>query len=116
MKFDPIVYKRFDRNPVGCFSAELTDDGWAKTMFDHDLQEHLRMFEVDEFIKLVRSFFHEVPDWKTLQKFNHKYGAEIRTDDGTKISAVNFIGNMMDYTFKVNGIHLEAYPYRKIQH
>lgn len=115
MIFDPVKYHRFERDPVGCFTAEMTPNGWANTKFDHDLEEHLWTEEVGEFVRVMHSFFKECPTWKELDKFAKKHGTVIRNDDGTPESFVNVLGVVMDYTFKIHGSKLDVFPYRKNQ-
>ena len=116
MKYDPVAYARFERTPIGCFSAEMTSDGWANTKFDHDLQEHLLSDEVSEFIRLVHHFFKDNADWQKLQKFATKYCTEIRDEFGNPIRAVNYLGDELDYTLHINGTAVNIFPYRKSQH
>lgn len=116
MKCDPVEYFPFERNPIGCFSAEMTAGGWANTKFDHSLQEHLLSDEVSEFIHLVYHFFKENADWQKLQKFAGKHGTEINGDDYSTILAFNYEGEIMDYIVHVIGTKLQIFPYRKTQH
>ena len=114
MKYDPVKYKRYERTPIGCFSAEMTANGWANTKFDHDLQEHLLSDEVSEFIRLAHHFFKECSDWAKLNKFVQKYGTEIDGEDYNTVLAFNFVGDNLDYTFHVDGTRLRIFPYRKL--
>ena len=116
MNYDPVKYLRFERMPVGCFSAEMTANGWANTKFNHDLQEHLFSGEVSEFVRLVHHFFKDNADWQKLQKFAGKYCTEIRDEFGNPISAVNYLGDELDYTLHINGTTVNIFPYRKSQH
>ena len=114
--FEPVKYKRYERTPVGCFSAEMTMNGWAETKFDHDLQTHLVSDEVSEFIRLVHQLFKECSEWAKLEKFAKKYGTEIEGEDFNKILAFNYTGNVMDYTVHIDRTLLKVFPYRKINH
>lgn len=116
MKYDPVKYKQYERTPIGCFSTEMTANGWANTKFDHDLQEHLLSDEVSEFVHLIHHFFKECDNWQKLQKYAKKYGQTIKTDDYDTFSAFNFIGDVVDYTFKLTGTTLNVFPYRKYKH
>ena len=113
MNYDPVRYKHFERTPIGCFSAEMTENGWANTKFDHDLQEHLLSDEVHEFIKLVHHFFKECSDFTKLNKFAQKHGTEIKGEEYETILAFNYSFDALDYTFHVNRTHLNVFPYRK---
>ena len=113
MKYDPVKYKRYERTPIGCFSAEMTANGWANTKFYHDLQEHLLSDEVSEFIKLVYHFFKECDGWAKLEKFAKKHGTEIEGENYSTVLAFNYAGDLMDYSFKVDQTHLNVFPYRK---
>ena len=116
MNYNPAKYKHYSRTPIGCFSAEMTANGWANTKFDHDLQEHLVSDEVGEFVRLVHHFFKECSDLAKLDKFVHKYGTEIEGEDYSTTLAFNFEEEVMDYTFCVDRTKLTAFPYRKSQH
>jgi len=116
MKYDPVKYKQFERLPVGCFSAEMTANGWANTKFDHDLQEHLLSDEVREFAHLMYRFFKECSDLTRLNKYANKYGKEVKGEDYSLILAFVYEGDCLDYSFYVNGSDLNVFPYRKIQH
>jgi hypothetical protein len=112
-KFEYVPYARFERDPIGCFMAEMTASGWAKTKFDHKLQEHLLSNEVSEFLELVQSFFKEADNWLTLNKFKQKYGTRIAGD--LQRYAMNVIGEVLDYTIMVTESSLEIFPYRKFR-
>jgi predicted AlkP superfamily phosphohydrolase/phosphomutase len=116
MNYDPVKYKRFERDPVGCFEAEMTANGWANTKFDHELQEHLLSDETSEFIRLVHHLFNECSDWSKLNKLVKKYGTEIKSEDYSTIFAFNYEEDMMDYIVHINRTQLRIFPYRKTQH
>lgn len=116
MIFDPVPYQRFDRKPGGCFTAQMMPDGWANTNFDHELEEHLLSDEVNEFVRVVHSFFTECADWTKLHKFTQKYCKPRINDDGVQTMYCNVIGNILDYTFRINGTRIEVFPYRKFKH
>jgi len=116
MIFNPVPYMQNERDPVGCFTAEMTASGWAKTKFDHDLQEHLLSDEVSEFVRCVESFFRECSDWQKLQKYASKHGEEVAGDDYNTVLAISYEGKQMDYMFRVNGNYLSVFPYRKFRH
>ena len=115
MKYDPVKCKRYERTPIGCFSAEMTANGWANTKFDHDLQEHLLSDEVSEFIRLAHNFFKECPDWIKLNKFIQKHGTKIDGEDYNTIFAFNYEGDSLDYTVHIDQTVLKIFPYRKIR-
>ena len=112
MKFEPVKYKQYDKDPVGCFEAHMTADGWAETKYVNNASPILFSSEVSEFFRLVDSFFKECPDWQKLQKFTKKYGTEVRTDFGS-IQAVNFHGDHLNYTMRIDGTTVAIEPYRK---
>ena len=116
MNYDPAIYKQYERIPIGCFNAEMGASGWENTRFDHEIQEHLLSDEVGEFIRLVHHFFKECSDWLKLSKYVKKYGTEIEGEDYSMISAFNFVGEEMDYTFYVDQTRLRVFPYRKFNH
>lgn len=113
MKYDPVKYKQFERDPVGCFEAEMTANGWANTKFDHELQEHLLSDEVGEFVRLAYHFFKECSDWIKLNKFIQKHGTKIEGEDYNTIFAFNYEGDSLDYTVHVDQTVLKIFPYRK---
>ena len=78
MNYDPVRYQPYDRDPLGCFSAEMLTDGWGNTKFDHALEEHLLSAEVSEFMKLIHHIFYgEAKDWSMLnQKGNSGRGLQ----------------------------------------
>jgi len=115
MIFDPVKYKRFERDPIGKFEAQMDADGWAETRYANKTSSVLLSEEISEFIKVVESFFHECPDWLKLYKFMKKNATELRGDFGT-VFAMNVLGKTMDYTFRLSGTNLEIEPYRKAQH
>lgn len=116
MKCDPVKYKHFERNPIGYFEAHMSADGWTETKYVNDTSSVLLSSEISEFIWLVEHFFKECNSWQKLQKYAEKHGTTIHSDDYGTASAFNFIGNSMDYTFKLIGTTLTAYPYRKYTH
>lgn len=116
MKYDPVIYKRFERNPIGCFEAHMTDSGWRETKYVNESDNHLFSSELSEFIRLVHHFFKENDDWMKLQKFSNKYGTSIPNNGFDKIIAVNYIGESMDYTVHITGTTLNIFPYRKYSH
>lgn len=115
MKYDPVKHKQYERTPIGCFSAEMTANGWANTKFDHDLQAHLLSDEVGEFVRLTYHFFKECPDWIKLNKFIQKHGTKIDGEDYNTIFAFNYEGDSLDYTVHVDQTVLKIFPYRKIR-
>lgn len=115
MKFDPVKYKRFERTPVGFFEAHMLASGWGETKFVNESLFNLLSDELCEFIRLVEHLFKECPDWTKLQKYVRKYGTEIH-DDYDVFSAINFIGDRMDYTAHIRGTTLIIYPYRHFRH
>ena len=115
-KYDPVKYKRFERDPIGCFEAHMMADGWAETKYVNDTSSVLLSVEVSEFIRLVHHLFKECEDWQKLQKFANKHGTEIHTDDYSTIQAFNILGDVMDYTVHINGTTMNIFPYRKYQH
>ena len=115
MNYDPVKYKQFERDPVGCFEAEMTANGWANTKFDHELQVHLLSDEVGEFVRLAYHFFKECSDWTKLNKFIQKHGTKIDGEDYNTISAFNYEGDSLDYTVHVDQTVLKIFPYRKIR-
>ena len=115
MNYDPVKYKQFERDPVGCFEAEMTANGWANTKFDHDLQVHLLSDEVGEFVRLAYHFFKECSDWTKLNKFIQKHGTKIEGEDYNTIFAFNYEGDSLDYTVHVDQTVLKIFPYRKIR-
>ncbi len=116
LKLEPVKYKRFERTPIGCFSAEMTANGWANTKFDHDLQSHLLSNEVSEFVTIVYTLFKECQDWATLGKFAKKYGTEVEGDDFSTALAFNCLCDTLDYVVYINGTQLRVFPYRKFNH
>ena len=60
MNYEPVAYTRYEREPVGVFTAEMLSSGWGNTKFSHDLEEHLLSSEVAEFVKLVHHIFYGV--------------------------------------------------------
>jgi hypothetical protein len=116
MKYEPAKYMRFERDPIGCFEAHMMADGWAETKYVNDTSSVLLSVEVSEFIRLIHHFFKECDNWQKLQKYAKKYGRTIKTDDYDTVSAFNFIGDVMDYTFKLTGTTLNVFPYRKYKH
>lgn len=116
MSYDPVKYRSYERDPLGCFEAEMTTNGWVNTKFDHDLQEHLLSDEVGEFIRFVHSFFKQCPSWRELQNYSGKHGTAIRNDEGTPEYFINFSGDRLDYTFQVSNTQLNIFPYRKYKH
>jgi hypothetical protein len=115
MIFDPVRYMVNERDPVGCFTAEMTSSGWANTKFDHDLQTHLLSDEVSEFIRCVESFFKECSDWQKLEKYAAKHGTQTVGDDYSASMAFSCVGKQMDYSFFINGNSLSVFPYRKFR-
>lgn len=116
MKIEPVPYKRFERLPIGCFTAEITADGWGQTRYENESEEHILWTdEVGEFVRFVYQFFKECDDWQKLKKYAVKYGEEIRDDDGGVMTAINFIGEQLDYTMHVSGTRILIFPYRKIK-
>lgn len=116
MNYNPVEYKPFDRVPIGCFTAEMTANGWANTMFDHDLQERLLSEEVGEFVRLVYHFFKDCADWTKLGKYIKKYGTKVKGDGYGACVAFNYAGNALDYVVQVEQTSLKIFPYRKIKH
>ena len=117
MNYDPVPYKKFDREPLGVFTAEMLADGWGNTKFDHALEEHLLSAEVAEFMKLIHHIFYGIcKEWRDLQKFAAKYGTEVRLDGYNTVLAMNFDGDVLDYTMSVNNTFLQIAPYRKTKH
>lgn len=116
MKFEPVKYKRFEREPIGHFDAQMTDTGWSRTSYENNTKSVLLSVELTEFIHLVEHFFKECADWQKLQKFAGKYGTEIRNDSGNTLRVINFLGDRMDYTLRIDGTALTILPYRKFNH
>ena len=117
MNYDPVPYKKFDREPLGVFTAEMLADGWGNTKFDHALEEHLLSAEVAEFMKLIHHIFYGIcKEWRDLQKFAAKYGTEVRIDGYNTVLAMNFDGDVLDYTMSVNNASIQIAPYRKTKH
>ena len=116
MKYDPVKYKHYERDPIGCFSAEMTANGWVNTKFDHDLQEHLLSDEVSEFVRLVYHIFKECADWKLLEAYAKKHGGKEKNDGFSTIYVVCYEGDMMDYAMNVNVNKVTVFPYRKYTH
>ena len=117
MRLEPVKYKRFERNPVGCFEAHMMADGWGQTKYTNDSSSSVLLSaEVSEFIRLVDAFFRECADWQKLQKYAKRHGTEIRGDNFDTILAINFIGEVMDYTMQISNTTVLIYPYRKYQH
>lgn len=117
MNYDPVPYKKFDREPLGVFTAEMLADGWGNTKFDHTLEEHLLSAEVAEFMKLVHHIFYGIcKEWRDLQKFAAKYGTEVRIDGYNTVLAMNFDGDVLDYTMSINNMFIQIVPYRKTKH
>lgn len=116
MSYDPVKYRSYERDPLGCFEAEMTTNGWVNTKFDHDLQEHLLSDEVGEFVRLVHHLFKECPDWIKLNKFVQKYGKQIESEDYSTIFAFNYEEDVMDYIVHINQTQLRIFPYRKTKH
>lgn len=117
MVLEPVKYKRIDLEPVGIFTAQMTDNGWAQTKYENKSETHiLYSDEVAEFFKLVDKFFRECSDWEKLQKYIKKYGTNTLNCDGITVSAINFEGTRMLYTFQFNGPILTAFPYRTYKH
>ena len=99
------------------FTAEMLADGWGNTKFDHALEEHLLSAEVAEFMKLIHHIFYGIcKEWRDLQKFAAKYGTEVRLDGFNTVLAMNFDGDVLDYTMSVNNTFLQIMPYRKTKH
>ena len=117
MNYDPVPYKKFDREPLGVFSAEMLTDGWKNTKFDHALEEHLLSAEVAEFMKLIHHLFYGVcKEWRDLQKFASKYGTEIQGEDYNMIRAFNYEGDVLDFIVHIDQTSLKIFPYRKFKH
>lgn len=117
MNYDPVPYKKFDREPLGVFTAEMLADGWGNTKFDHALEEHLLSPEVAEFMKLIHHIFYGIcKEWRDLQKFASKYGTEVRIDGYNTVLAMNFDGDVLDYTMSINNTFIQIAPYRKTKH
>lgn len=117
MNYDPVPYKKFDREPLGVFTAEMLADGWGNTKFDHALEEHLLSAEVAEFMKLIHHIFYGIcKEWRDLQKFAAKYGTEVRIDGYNTVLAMNFDGDVLDYTMSINNMFIQIAPYRKTKH
>lgn len=117
MNYDPVPYKKFDREPLGVFTAEMLADGWGNTKFDHALEEHLLSAEVAEFMKLIHHIFYGIcKEWRDLQKFAAKYGTEVRLDGYNTVLAMNFDGDVLDYTMSINNTFIQITPYRKTKH
>lgn len=116
MKYEPAKYKRFERDPIGCFEAQMMADGWAETKYVNDTSSVLLSVEVSEFIRLIHYFFKECDTWQKLQKYVRKHGKQIEPGNYEPVMAFNFIGDVMDYTFNITGTELSVYPYRKFKH
>ena len=116
MIFDPVPYEKTERDPVGCFTAEMTANGWTNTKFDHTMQEHLLSDEVSEFIRFVESFFKDCCDWQKLERYMARHGMEMIDEDFVTTHTVCYHGRKMDYTVKANRNDVSFFPYRKFKH
>lgn len=117
MNYVPVPYKKFDREPLGVFTAEMLTDGWGNTKFDHALEEHLLSDEVSEFMKLIHHIFYgEAKDWSMLSHFAKKYGKEIQGEDYNMIRAFNYEGDVLDFIVHIDQTSLKIFPYRKFKH
>ena len=116
MKFEPVKYKRFERDPIGCFEAHMTTKGWAENKYVNDTSSVLLSAEVSEFLSIVQFLFKECPDWMKLAKYAKKNGKQIPGDGYEPTLAINYLGSVMDYTVHITGNTLNVFPYRKFQH
>lgn len=117
MAFEPIKYKKYAGDPVGCFSAEMQGTRWGNTKFDHNLEMYLYQEEVGEFLRLIDHLFYGVcKDWKSFSKFVRKYGTEIQGEDCNMILAMNFEGKVLNYIMQIDGAKIRIFPYRLYHH
>lgn len=110
---EPVPYRKFSRDPIGCFTADLTPDGWQNTKYDHEPDNKLESAEVGEFIRTVHEFMKLCPDMARLTAFFKKHGTRIAHDGITATYAVNFLGIHLDYTIQTSGYNMQAFPFRK---
>ena len=114
MSFERVKYKRMDRNPVGCFDAHMTPTGWGQTKYVGTDKNVLLSKELTEFIRFVEFLFKECPDLNELGAFSVKYGTLTYGDEkGSQIYAINYIGDVMDYTVHIYDNTMNVFPYRK---
>lgn len=116
MKYDPVTYKRFERDPIGCFEIHMLANGWGNSKYVNDKKHTLLSVEVSEFIRLVHHIMKECDNWIKLQKFANKNGTKIQSDNYESVMAVTYIGDVMDYAMYIDGPTVTIFPYRKYQH
>ena len=96
-------------SPIGYFESILSPEGWENTRYVNDSSDHLSSNEIREFTDLVKSFYHDFPSQKELQKYCSKYG----TDTDAVTFSFRYDCALMTYIAHVTGYSVTFVPYRK---
>lgn len=111
---EPVPYRKFSRDPIGCFEIRMTASGWSESKYTNTTKETLFTDEVGEFVRFIYGFMKQLPDYIALDKFISKHGTRISNDGAYPTMAVNFRGKNIDITVQTTGNDVAMFPFRKI--